>query len=39
MKDDKLKSKDFFEAQNDTLITFHSTKITQTGQNKGIAGS
>lgn len=31
MKDCKLKSKDFFDAQNDPLITFHSTKITQTG--------
>jgi len=31
MKDGKLKSKDFFDAQNDPLITFHSTKITQTG--------
>jgi len=33
MKDGKLKSKDFFDAQNDPLITFHSTKITQTGSN------
>jgi polyisoprenoid-binding protein YceI len=33
MKDGKLKSKDFFDAQNDPLITFHSTKITQTGPN------
>jgi polyisoprenoid-binding protein YceI len=31
MKDDKLKSKDFFEAKNDPYITFHSTKIEQTG--------
>ena len=31
MKDGKLKSKDFFDAQNDPVITFHSTKITQTG--------
>ena len=33
MKDGKLKSKDFFDAQNDPLITFHSTKIAQTGSN------
>jgi polyisoprenoid-binding protein YceI len=33
MKDDKLKSKDFFDAQHDPLITFHSTKIVQTGPN------
>ncbi len=33
MKDGKLKSKDFFDAQSDPLITFHSTKITQTGPN------
>jgi polyisoprenoid-binding protein YceI len=31
MKNDKLKSKDFFNADEDQLITFHSTKITQTG--------
>ncbi len=31
MKDDKLKSKDFFDAQNNPLITFHSDKIVQTG--------
>jgi polyisoprenoid-binding protein YceI len=31
MKDDKLKSKDFFDAKNDPYITFHSTKIEQTG--------
>jgi len=31
MKDGKLKSKDFFNADNDPYITFHSTKITQTG--------
>lgn len=30
MKDDKLKSKDFFNAKNDPYITFHSTKIVQT---------
>jgi polyisoprenoid-binding protein YceI len=31
MKDGKLKGKDFFDAQHDPLITFHSTKIVQTG--------
>jgi polyisoprenoid-binding protein YceI len=31
MKDGKLKSKDFFDVKNDPLITFHSTKFTQTG--------
>jgi polyisoprenoid-binding protein YceI len=31
MKDDKLKSKDFFDAAQDPFITFHSTKVTQTG--------
>jgi polyisoprenoid-binding protein YceI len=31
MKDDKLKSKDFFNVDHDPLITFHSTKIVQTG--------
>jgi len=31
MKDDKLKSKDFFDAKNDPYITFHSSKIVQTG--------
>ena len=31
MKDDKLKSKDFFDVKQDPLITFHSTKIVQTG--------
>jgi polyisoprenoid-binding protein YceI len=30
-KDDKLKSEDFFNAKQDPYITFHSTKITQTG--------
>ena len=30
MKDGKLKSKDFFNADQDPLITFHSTKIVQT---------
>ena len=33
MKDDKLKSKDFFDVQQNPLITFHSTKIVQTGPN------
>ena len=33
MKNDKLKSKDFFDADNNPLITFKSTKITQTGPN------
>jgi polyisoprenoid-binding protein YceI len=31
MKDDKLKSKDFFNANQDPLITFRSSKIIQTG--------
>ncbi len=31
MKNDKLKSKDFFNADQDPYITFHSTKIVQTG--------
>ena len=30
MKDDKLKSKDFFNAKEDPYITFHSTKVVQT---------
>ena len=33
MKDDKLKSKDFFNAEHDPLITFHSTKIVRAGPN------
>jgi polyisoprenoid-binding protein YceI len=33
MKDGKLKSKDFFDVEKDPLITFHSTKFTQTGPN------
>jgi polyisoprenoid-binding protein YceI len=33
MKDDKLKSKDFFNAKEDPYITFHSIKVTQTGPN------
>jgi polyisoprenoid-binding protein YceI len=31
MKDDKLKSKDFFDAKQNPYITFHSTKVVQTG--------
>jgi polyisoprenoid-binding protein YceI len=31
MKDGKLKSKDFFNAKDDPYITFHSSKIVQTG--------
>jgi polyisoprenoid-binding protein YceI len=31
MKDGKLKSKDFFDADHAPLITFHSTKVIQTG--------
>jgi polyisoprenoid-binding protein YceI len=31
MKDGKIKSKDFFDVENDPLITFHSDKIVQTG--------
>jgi polyisoprenoid-binding protein YceI len=31
MKDDKLKGKDFFNAKDDPYITFHSTKVVQTG--------
>ena len=31
MKDGKLKSKDFFDVENNPLITFHSTKVEQTG--------
>ena len=30
-KNGKLKSKDFFDVQENPLITFHSTKVTQTG--------
>jgi polyisoprenoid-binding protein YceI len=32
MKDGKLKSKDFFNVDQDPLITFHSTKIVQRPQ-------
>lgn len=31
LKNGKLKNKDFFDVQNNPLITFHSTKVTQTG--------
>jgi polyisoprenoid-binding protein YceI len=31
VKDGKLKSKDFFDVEQDPLITFHSDKIVQTG--------
>jgi polyisoprenoid-binding protein YceI len=31
VKDDKLKSKDFFNAKDDPYITFHSNKTVQTG--------
>ena len=31
-KDGKLKSKDFFDAEHAPLITFHSTKVEQTGR-------
>jgi polyisoprenoid-binding protein YceI len=33
MKNDKLKGKDFFDAKNNPYITFHSSKIEQTGPN------
>src|SRR5271163_1088173 len=33
MKDDKLKGKDFFDASQNPLITFKSTKVVQTGPN------
>jgi polyisoprenoid-binding protein YceI len=33
MKDGKLRSKDFFDAEHDPLITFHSTKAVQNGPN------
>jgi polyisoprenoid-binding protein YceI len=29
----KLKGKDFFDVQDNPLITFHSTKVSQTGPN------
>ena len=31
VKDGKLKSKDFFDVKENPLITFHSTKVVQTG--------
>jgi polyisoprenoid-binding protein YceI len=31
MKDGKLKGKDFFDVKESPLITFHSTKVVQTG--------
>ena len=31
MKDGKLKGKDFFDVEHNPLITFHSTKLVQTG--------
>ncbi len=31
VKNGKLKSKDFFDVKNNPLITFHSTKVEQTG--------
>src|SRR5215469_8541645 len=31
MKDDTLRGKDFFDANRDPLITFHSTKMVRTG--------
>ena len=31
MKNGKLKSKDFFDVQNNPVITFHTTKVEQTG--------
>ena len=33
MKDGKLKSKDFFNVEQDPYITFHSNKVVQTGPN------
>jgi polyisoprenoid-binding protein YceI len=33
MKDDKLKSKDFFDVSEDPVITFKSSKVVQTGPN------
>lgn len=32
-KNDKLKSEDFFDAEKNPYITFHSTKVVQTGPN------
>jgi len=33
MKDGKLKGKNFFDVKQNPLITFHSTKVVQTGPN------
>jgi polyisoprenoid-binding protein YceI len=33
MKNNKLKSKDFFDVKNSPMITFKSTKVVQTGPN------
>ena len=33
MKNGKLKGKDFFDVEHNALITFHSTKVEQTGPN------
>jgi polyisoprenoid-binding protein YceI len=33
MKNGKLKDKDFFDVKENPLITFHSTKLVQTGPN------
>ena len=33
MKDGKLKGKDFFDVKENPFITFHSTKLVQTGPN------
>ena len=33
MKNRKLKSRDFFDVEHNPLITFHSTKVEQTGPN------
>jgi polyisoprenoid-binding protein YceI len=33
VKNGKLKGKDFFDAEHNPLITFHSTKVEQTGPN------
>ena len=33
MKDDKLRSKDFFDAKKDPYITFHSDKVVETSPN------
>lgn len=33
MKNEQLKSKDFFDVEHSPYITFHSTKVVQTGPN------